>query len=170
MHALIIDQFPQQTLLRRIIAYTLTCLGWSFWIYLWLPLLDAITTLLGFNPMQAKSAALSSILTLINTLNLHVLLIAYILGAFLLWAILQWLGKYSRLEAIRKHRMMPSYDALPHLKQWQEAQHLIVNHDDNNGSIVRVQITDNKKEQISGLDRAYPNSFDTKVSGKALAS
>lgn len=166
MYALIIDQFPQQTLLRRIIAYILTGLGWSFWIYLWLPLLDAMTTLLGFNPMQATSAALSSILSLINTLNGHALMIANIIGAFLLWATLQWLGKSGRLAAIRRQRMSLSYNVYvpPHLKRWQEAQRLIVSHDDNNGAILRVQITEYQKALISALNGDNPKPIKKKAS------
>lgn len=147
---LIIDQFSQQSLLKRLFSYLLTGMGWSFWIYLWLPLLGAITTLTGLNTVQATSAALSSILNLIDTLNTHVVMIAYIMTAFMLWSILQWLGKQSRLAAIHKQRMLPSYNVLPHLKkQWQEAQCVIVNHDEVNGTILRIQVADNYNVELS---------------------
>lgn len=149
MSTLILDQFSQQSLFKRIFSYVFTSMGWGFWICLWLPLLEAMLILLTHHEASREAtAALSSLAGLIDTLSTHMTAIAGVLAAFLFWAILQSLGKKSRLQAIEKQGMAMPYKTLPYLKQWQTAQCMLVSHDEITGSIKRVRILNNKGNEI----------------------
>lgn len=148
MTTLILDRFSQQSLLTRIFSYVFTSLGWGLWIYLWLPLLQAMFVLLTHQEVsQETSEALNSLEELFHTLSIHMLAIACVIIAFLLWAILQWLGKHNRLQAIDNQNISVSYKNLSHIEQSQVAQCVLVSHDDVTGSINRVQIVNPKNSE-----------------------
>jgi poly-beta-1,6-N-acetyl-D-glucosamine biosynthesis protein PgaD len=150
MRTLILDKYTHQSLLKQIIGNALTGLGWAFWVYLWLPLIAAITLLLGSHPEEATSVASYSILALLTTMVNHATVVLIMIGAFFAWSLLQWLGQNNRFEALQKHqanmlkRPTPMTYAALDFHRYQSAQSMVVSHDDTNGSINGVAIIKNK--------------------------
>jgi poly-beta-1,6-N-acetyl-D-glucosamine biosynthesis protein PgaD len=152
MKTLILNQYAQQSLGKRLIGNTLTGLGWGFWIYLWIPLFTGITLLLGSHPEQATSAASNSILALLMTLATHVSAVAIMIAVFLAWSLLQWAGKSFRREALRKQQVNAScpvslaVNKVQAERHWRHAQSMVVSHDDVSGCIQQVEIIKSKSK------------------------
>jgi poly-beta-1,6-N-acetyl-D-glucosamine biosynthesis protein PgaD len=148
MRKLILDQYTHQALFKQFFGNTLTGLGWAFWIYLWLPLFAAIKLLLGQQPEQVTSAASHSLLALLATLANHASTVVIMILVFVGWALLQWAGKRYRREALQKRQThvptsslaLPAIRVVNDMQRWQQAQTVIVSHDDASGFIKRVEI------------------------------
>ena len=146
MRTLILDQYAHQSLFKRLLGNALTGLAWAFWVYLWLPLFVAITLLLGVYPEEATSTASRSIMELIATLGSHAAMVFVMIAVFFAWSLLQWLGKHHRHRALRKRQTKPSLPVSPaaynqqDVKNWRQAQHMVVTHDDASGYIYQVEI------------------------------
>jgi poly-beta-1,6-N-acetyl-D-glucosamine biosynthesis protein PgaD len=146
MRKLILDQYSHQSLLKRFLGNTLTGLGWGFWIFLWLPLFDTITILLSSPSEQPASAASNSIMVLLATLTTHASVLVILIAAFFAWSMLQWLGKLYRHDALHKqqvngpHVASPSVHTSQDVQSWQQAQSMVVSHDDASGYIHQVEI------------------------------
>jgi poly-beta-1,6-N-acetyl-D-glucosamine biosynthesis protein PgaD len=165
MRTLILNQYAQQSLIKRLVGNMLTGLGWSFWIYLWLPLFDAITLLLGSHPEQAASAASNSILALLATLTSHASTVAIMIAVFLAWSLLQWAGKHYRHTALREQQvnassLSPVVHADQDLRRWRHVQCMVVNHDDASGFIQQVEIL---KVKSKVAQRAHPPAYLQRV-------
>jgi poly-beta-1,6-N-acetyl-D-glucosamine biosynthesis protein PgaD len=162
MRTLILDQFDHQPLLKRCLWNTFTGLAWGFWVYLWVPLFFAITSLLGLHPEQTTTAASSSILALLVTLGTHATMVGIMVVAFFAWSLLQWLGKRYRHQALRKQQAgalcPPSSPAkvAQNLRGWQQAQCLVVSHDSAGGIIQQVKILKPKNRMVR---REFPSPF-----------
>lgn len=150
MRTLILDQYNHQSCLIRLLGNTLTGLGWAFWVYLWLPLIAAITLLLGSHPEQATSAASQSLLALATTLGGHAGMVFIMIAVFFAWSLLQWLGKPYRKLALQKHQLKmkkslsTAHTALD-VRRWQHAQNMVVSHDEGNGLIKQVKVLNANK-------------------------
>jgi poly-beta-1,6-N-acetyl-D-glucosamine biosynthesis protein PgaD len=155
MSKLILDQYKRQTPFKKYLGNTLTGLGWAFWIYLWLPLIGAISMLLHSQTAQQNNAALQSILTMTNTLRSHMNMVAVMIGLFLAWSILQWIGKQHRLQALNHKKAHKKEQDIPDIQRLHQAKSMIVFHD-KNGMIQLVKLTPTACQQ--------PNHVITKVS------
>ncbi len=155
MRSLILDQYSHQSMLKRFLGNMFTSMAWAFWIYLWLPLLAALTLLLGIHPGHPASAAEQSILALLEVLGSHMSVVMAMIAVFFAWSVLQWLGKPYRSLALQKRQATlklpvsskPRYRNA--MEDWRQAQCIVVNHDENSGSIKQVDILDLGKRQIS---------------------
>lgn len=160
MRPLILDQYANQQLFKRILCNTFTSLGWLFWVYLWLPLIDAIILLLGPQPELATSTASHSILMLMSTLSAHASVVMIVVTAFFAWSLLQWLGKCFRHQSLRKRQVNVPYSLTPAIhtkemvKSWRHAQNMVVSHDEAGGNIQFVDVIIPKKQTVS---RVYPS-------------
>jgi poly-beta-1,6-N-acetyl-D-glucosamine biosynthesis protein PgaD len=157
MRTLIIDQYTQQSIFKQQLGNTLTGLAWGFWIYLWLPLVVAITMLLGPHPEQATSAASHSILALLKTLVSHGSVVVIMILAFFGWSLLQFFGKRSRREALRKQEVKwpctvvsPTAQETQDMRRWRHVQCLVVTHDNAGGFITQVEIVKAKSQVTQG--------------------
>jgi poly-beta-1,6-N-acetyl-D-glucosamine biosynthesis protein PgaD len=154
MRSLILDQYTQQTKLKRLFGNTLTGLAWAFWAYLWLPLIAAIIVILEVNHGQVSSNASLSILELLATLNSHISTVAIMIMAFLSWSFLQWLGKSARHKALQQRQVKCIIPAMADIRQadeithWRKAQLLVVSHDETFGSIQVVDILKSSNQTI----------------------
>lgn len=146
MHTFIIDQFACQQLRKRFLWYTITGLGWSFWIYLWLPLLRAIAMLLGPHPEYAASDASRSIQRLFATMTTYATTIVILITAFLAWTLLQWWGTCKHSHTLRKHSLhwrQPVQLVKPageEVNAWRRARRMVVFHEECSGLIQHIDI------------------------------
>jgi poly-beta-1,6-N-acetyl-D-glucosamine biosynthesis protein PgaD len=160
MKTLILDQYAKQSGLKQFLGNTLTGLAWSFWVYLWLPLIMATSLLIEPNPEQTTSAATHSLMALVTTLSAHASMVAVMIGFFISWAILQWAGKKHRRIALQKKQISsvrqqqnPAHSATD-LQRWKQAQCMVISHDDAGGIIQEVSVVNNNSRAL--LIR-YPN-------------
>ena len=151
MSPLILDQYTHQSPLKKHLGNTLTGLGWAFWAYLWLPLLGAITLLLGSNSPQQNNIALQSILAMTRTLQNHLSIVVTMIALFLAWSVLQWIGKHQRLQALNQQKITHIRSFATHKPQelalWQKTKSMTISHD-KNGAIQLVKITPVRCQQI----------------------
>lgn len=144
MRTLILDRYAHQSIFKRLLGNILTGLAWVFWIYLWLPLFEAIPMLMDSNPEEAPSVASRSILGLVTTLGIHASMVFAILSAFIAWSVLQWAGKHHRHKALQQVKIShPVPMAYPRqdVKLWRKTQNMVVKHDDASGNIYQVEIS-----------------------------
>jgi poly-beta-1,6-N-acetyl-D-glucosamine biosynthesis protein PgaD len=154
MKTLILDQYAQQSGLKQFLGNTLTGLAWSFWVYLWLPLIVAISLLIEPNPEQTTSTATHSLMALGTTLSAHASMVAVMIGFVISWAILQWAGKKHRRIALQKkgissvrQQQNPAHSATD-LQRWKQAQCMVVSHDDAGGIIERVNVVNHYSKAV----------------------
>ncbi len=146
MRSLILDQYAHQSLFKRLLGNTLTSLAWAFWLYLWLPLFAAITQLAGSPQVEVTSDASNLILELIVTLGSHAAMVLAMIGVFIAWSLLQWIGKHHRRQALQKQHIKTS-SPVPAAackkqdeKNWRQAKSMVVSHDNASGYIYKVDI------------------------------
>jgi poly-beta-1,6-N-acetyl-D-glucosamine biosynthesis protein PgaD len=159
MRTLILDQYAHQSLIKRLFWNTVTGLGWVFWIYLWMPLVEAISLLIGSHPEQATSVASGSILALLASLTAHATVVVITITAFFAWSLLQWKGKRYRSEALEKQRansplpVLPLPHSMQHINYWRSVQSMVVSHHETSGLVQKVDILRTKKQDAN---RGYP--------------
>lgn len=152
MHTFIIDQFTYQQARKRLLWNTITGLGWAFWIYLWLPLFRAIGILLLPHHEQATTDAFRSIQELSATLTTHLSMTVIMVAVFLVWASFQWWGTGRRRRTTRKqpirqhHRVLLTNPDEQKVNVWQQAQRMVVIHDEDSGLIQQVDILKNPSD------------------------
>jgi biofilm PGA synthesis protein PgaD len=141
----IIDRADLQTMQNRAVSGVITVVFWTFWVYLWLPLLALAAWALGLQQAYKYMVVLGGYHEVLRLLGIYALVMGVLCGALAAWAtynILRWGGIERRT---RNH--VPTLDQVARsfrqgpiaAESWRHAQRLYVVHDDA-GAIVRVEI------------------------------
>ncbi len=142
MNSLILDRFNKQPLYLRFFWRILTAIGWSFWIYLWLPLIAPIGIYFGI--YHGVSAAEAPWQQLMTTLMSHFSTVCIALSIFLAWALLQRFGRDSKGNDGQKNRFKSTDIIQSSLVKEQsfitkqQVQRVVVYHDEKTGKIMEV--------------------------------
>lgn len=157
MNTLIIDRFACQPVYRRLLWTVLTGVGWLFWMSLWLPLLKLPQVLVG--EISSGDLIASPVFgQVLATLGSHAALILAAIGLFLAWSLFQSHADSERSAA--DGRSPTSVRQLAQsvrvgeqdLRAWQQAQRMVVVHDENLGWIREIRGLENQ-QSLTGSDQ-----------------
>ncbi|MFK5947470.1 MAG: poly-beta-1,6-N-acetyl-D-glucosamine synthase [Methylococcales bacterium] len=106
---LIIDHFNQQSMIYQGLSNGFTIIGWSFWLYLWLPIMNSLLILTGLTD-KTSSEGSATLSRLASTLSDQMLTILAVLLFFLIWSVLCKLGRNRFTENYKKkNKRAPNY-------------------------------------------------------------
>jgi len=144
MNSLILDRYNRQPLVTRILSNSLTIAGWSFWAYLWAPLILTIANHFGIN-LGTSDAGLRMLNELGSTLGGHLYMVSILISLFIIWSLLQELGRNNRRNSKHENENNPfRFHPSPafrelNLANWRQSKLLVVNYDENTGNIKDVE-------------------------------
>ena len=142
--SIIIESPELQTRRQRMLFAALTCVLWTVWTYLWLPVITLVEWLLDL-PTNYQAFVLVGYAALREVLLVYCSVIVTMGGSLIAWATYNLI----RFRGTSRRRVRPAVDldslATFHavqpaaLADWQQARHLVLDHDEN-GSIATVTL------------------------------
>jgi biofilm PGA synthesis protein PgaD len=130
---------------EKLVYGGITVLFWTFWLYLWLPVLALFAWALGIQQAYKYMVTLGGYRDLLELLILYALIIVMLGGALIAWAgynIARFTGIERRVPhaAITLAQSALRYGVdVPDVERWQAARTLVVLHHED-GRIDRVEI------------------------------
>jgi len=137
MKTLILDKFSTQPLFKRVVWNTLTAIGWSFWLYLWSPLIMPLANYLGIvDELSSKEGRFLQ--ELVQTYTSHILVVAILIGIFMLWSLLQWhrTTRSTTKEKVSLFKQTSLSHTEPALLGWEASNKRLVIHHNSLGQII----------------------------------
>ncbi len=134
--SLILDQFKQQSIVYKLLSNSLTALGWGFWIYLWLPILESFSIIAGMS-QQEPSAGTATLSRLMDTLSSQFFTIVVITLAFVIWSLLRKLNQHGLIHKLDKQSDKLHLDPSSHFNLITNRL-IIVHHEEGTGSIKSI--------------------------------
>lgn len=94
---LILDQFHQQSFGYQLLNNCLTALGWGFWIYLWIPIIQSILAMNGWHTPDISTDSLA-LQKLLETLGSQFSTIVLTVMAFFIWALIRQFNQFRQVN------------------------------------------------------------------------
>lgn len=145
MDSLIYDQSACQPWSKRLLCNTLTGAGWTFWLYLCSPFFFPLTAALSLGPQHLHVSAWAGQALLVSFLS-HLTLITMCVAIFVVFAVFQERRQHGASQApytetINTGSLARSIGLrASDLTTWQQAQSIVVTHDEALGWIHDVEV------------------------------
>jgi biofilm PGA synthesis protein PgaD len=142
---------------QRTLYRALTLVFWIFWLYLWLPLLALLAWSVGLQQAYKYMIVLGGYQEVLRLLIIYSLVILLLGGTLTGWATYNIL-RYGKRPRRSGGRLPTSDEVARYFRQgpiaiesWQQAQKLLVTHDEE-GGIASVEIIDQIKDSRISID------------------
>lgn len=135
VNSLILDQSNRQPIAFRLLSGCITALGWVFWIYLWLPILESIPLVTGLDSTPATDGS-ASLGRLLDTLNNQLITISMVIVVFSVWSVLRRLNQSGRIKHLQNMNQPVSITSAFDLSS---NRLIVVSHDEQTGLIKTIK-------------------------------